>query len=68
MTKSGEHRPWWEASVLCRGRTKNGRRCRRYKRKAYEISPGDLFIPFTCYIHRNQENEIRKRLGLRMEK
>jgi hypothetical protein len=56
---TNEHRPWWEEIALCKGRTKTGKRCKRYARRPYEIEPGNLVIPFTCSLHIDQEEKIR---------
>lgn len=52
-------RPWWEEIAKCRGLKKNGTKCNNYASKPYEVEPGNLFIPLTCYLHRNQENKLR---------
>lgn len=56
---SEERIPWWEALTMCWARTKNGERCHRTRRPAYEIEPGNLVIPYTCTLHEDQEDKIR---------
>jgi hypothetical protein len=64
IKKSG----WWETMSSCWAITKKGERCQNVCRDAYEISRGDLFIPFTCEKHKDKENEIRKEIKLREAK
>ncbi|MBT9161143.1 MAG: hypothetical protein DDT26_02444 [Dehalococcoidia bacterium] len=59
MTIDEETRPWWEALTLCRGKTKQNRLCRRTAMRPYEIGPGNLYTPFTCHMHWDQDAEIR---------
>ncbi|MHA1869051.1 MAG: hypothetical protein ACTSXD_13490 [Candidatus Heimdallarchaeaceae archaeon] len=56
--------PWWEGIGMCKGRTKTGKRCKLPCRRPYLLETGELYIPLTCHLHKNQEKEIRKRLGL----
>jgi len=55
-------RPSWEAIELCRGITKKGKLCCRQAETAFEIEPGNLFVPLTCTLHTDQEESIRKEL------
>lgn len=57
-----KRRAWWNNLELCRAKKKNGFYCNNYIRKPYEIEPGNLFIPLTCWRHKNQEKELRKKL------
>ncbi|MBT9133145.1 MAG: hypothetical protein DDT33_01676 [Firmicutes bacterium] len=47
---------------MCKGTTKLGVRCRRTVRRAYEIEPGNLYVPLTCHLHSEQEEAIRDKL------
>jgi hypothetical protein len=57
---TNEHRPWWEEIALCKGTTKKGKRCKNFAREPFEIEPGHLYIPLTCNLHKDQEEEIRR--------
>jgi len=54
-------RCWWDKLELCQAKKKDGSRCNNFTRKPYEIEHGNLFIPLTCWRHRDQERELRKR-------
>lgn len=51
---------WWNNMVRCWGKKKDGQPCKNYARKGYEISPGNLFIPMTCFRHIDQEEDLRR--------
>jgi hypothetical protein len=50
-----EQLPWWESMCTCWGKKKDGTRCKLPAQKAYEIAPGNLFIPKMCWRHADQE-------------
>ena len=50
-----DDRPWWTWYELCNGLTKKGKRCKRRRMPAYEIEPGNLYIPTVCNLHTEQE-------------
>jgi hypothetical protein len=55
-----EHRVWWEEIERCKGKNKNGSPCHLPTRRGFEISPGNLFVPLTCWRHQEQENKLRQ--------
>ncbi len=60
-----EKRAWWDTLALCKGKTKKGKLCNRWKRRAYKLDgPGDIIFPVTCSLHIEQEEEIRKNAGI----
>lgn len=51
---------WWDHLIRCRGTKADGTRCWHYRGVPYEIRPGDLYLPMTCWQHRDQEAELQR--------
>lgn len=49
----------WE-TWRCRGKNKDGSRCKNPIRRGYIKETDEIFVPFTCSKHINQEEAIRR--------
>ena len=52
--------PWWDHLTRCRGTKADGTRCRHYCSVPYEVRPGELYLPMTCWQHRDQEEKLQR--------
>jgi len=53
--------PWWDELSLCKGKNLDGSRCQLPIRKGYALPSGEIFVPFTCMKHIDQEEDIKRR-------
>lgn len=51
----------------CRGKKKDGSRCKNPIRSGYIKETGEVFVPLTCSKHADQEDAIRRELRSRKD-
>jgi len=57
---------WWDEWSLCKGKNRNGKRCRLPVRKGNVLPSGEIFVPFTCVKHIDQEESIKRRIKVKI--